>query len=391
MMTAVLRHRQFRRLWVAGTIDSLGSWLLVMSVPLQVFRLTGSAMSSGLALAVQAVPAVVVGPWAGVAVDRWPRKRVLVAANLAAAAGVGMMLIATDQRHVTYIFLGLLVESVATCLLRPAVGAITPSLVSGERDLAAANSLSAFSNSALRMLGPLGGTYLVAHDRFAAVVLIDASTYVIAAAIVAGIAVTAGPPAPPGPQLRDGLRLVLTEPRLRGLLVSSWAYWTGNAALTALLVPFTTTRLGGGQALGLLITGLGLGYVVGSAISGRLVVRYGVRGLLTVAYAAVGLCFVVLVNATALPVAVAALTVAGVPGVVAQIAVGYRLQASVPDAVLGRVSAAFLTGDAVAAVAGALTAAVVIDLTTLGAAMNVFAAGVLLTGAVAAWAIPRCS
>jgi MFS family permease len=395
MLTTVLRHREFRRLWVATTIDAFGSWLLVMAVPLQVFALTGSAMSTGLALAVQAVPAVMIGPWAGVAIDRWPRKNILVTANLASAAGVALMLLATAPGRAGYLFVGLFAESVASCFLRPALRAVTPSVVPDEHDLASANALAAFSGSALRMAGPLIGTFLVTRGWFEAVVLLDAASYAVAAAIITGITIKATGARPARTphvrrELREGVREVLGAPLLRGLLSTSWVYWTGNAALTALLVPFTAVRLhGSGQALGYVIAGLGVGYLAGSAIARPVLLRYRVRTILVVAYTSVGLCFVVLVNATALPVAVAAVTAAGVPGVVAQIAIGHRLQTAAPDAVLGRVAATFYTSDAVAAVTGALIAAVAITMVPLAAVLNAVSALVLLTGPTAAVLLPR--
>ena len=83
----MLRQREFRRLWTATTIDAFGSWLLVMALPLHVFASTGSIGSTGLTLAVEAAPALLVGLWAGSLVDRWPRRRVLVLGNLVAGHG----------------------------------------------------------------------------------------------------------------------------------------------------------------------------------------------------------------------------------------------------------------------------------------------------------------
>jgi hypothetical protein len=136
---------------------------------------------------------------------------------------------------------------------------VTPTVVRSEHDLASANALSAFSDSTLRMIGPLAGTFLVSRGWFEAVVVIDALTYVVAAASVARIAIKATGSSTTrtshvGQELRDGLRHVLKAPLLRGLLATSWVYWTGNAALTVLLVPFTAARLPGSrQALGYLM------------------------------------------------------------------------------------------------------------------------------------------
>ena len=397
MWLSVLHNRNFRRLWIAATIDSFGSWLLVMAVPLQVFALTGSAMSTGLALAAQALPTVLIAPWAGVAVDRWHRKTVLVAANLAAAAGVALMVLATTSDRIAFIYLGLIVENVAVCFLRPAVSAVTPAIVGRESDLAAANSLSAFTNSAFRMLGPLVGTFLVAGGWFKAVVLADAVSYLVAAAIITSVAISrTGPPVRIAArilgELRGGLRHIADTPLLRGLLATSWVYWTANAALTALLIPFVAARLqSSGQALGYLIAGLGIGYLCGSALSRILIPRYATRTILTAAYASVGLCFLVMFTATALPIALITVTASGIPGAVSQVVTGHRLQTATPDAILGRVSAAFHTSDATAAVAGALIAPAVVALAGLAAALNALSGAVLVTAALAIVVLPAAN
>jgi predicted MFS family arabinose efflux permease len=394
MWPNVLRNANFRRLWTASTIDSFGSWLLVMAAPLQTFVLTASAMSTGLALAIQALPAVLVAPWAGVAVDRWHRKKVLVVANLTSAAAVALMMLAATPDRVAFIYLGLLMESVAVCFLRPALGAVTPAVVGSESDLASANALSAFTNSAFRMLGPLLGTFLVAVGWFQAVVLIDVASYLAAAAIITRVAITrTARPAritrPITGELREGLHHIARTPLLRGLLATSAVYWTANAALTALLIPFVANRLhSSGQSLGYLIAGLGIGYLCGSAISKFLISRYATRTILAAAYASVGLYFLVMFTATALPTALIAVTACGVPGAVAQVVTGHRLQTSTPDVVLGRVSAAFYTSDSIAAVTGAIMAPAVVTLTGLGTALIAFSAAVLATAAMAVVVLP---
>lgn len=394
MWLIVARNANFRRLWTAATIDSFGSWLLVMAVPLQAFLLTGSALSTGLALAVQALPAVLLGPWAGVAIDRWHRRKVIVAANLAGAAGVALMMLAATPDRIAFLHLGLLAESIAVCFLRPALAAVTPAVVGDESDLAAANALSAFTNSAFRMLGPLLGTFLVAGGWFQAVVLVDVASYLAAAAIIMTVAIT--PTARPSRlaarisgELREGWRHIVRSPLLRGLLTTSGIYWTANAALTVLLVPFVATRLHSpGQTLGQLIAGLGIGYLGGSAISKTLLSRYETRTVLVTAYASVGFCFLAMFTTASLPIALVAITACGVPGAVVQVVTGHRLQTSTPNAVLGRVAAAFYAGDSVAAVSGALLAPAAVSLAGLDTALLALSAAVLATAALAAVVLP---
>src|ERR1700733_10656252 len=103
----MLSHRNFRRLWTAGTVDAFGSWLLVLALPLHVYQVSGSVTSTALTLVAEAVPALVVGLWAGELVDRWPHGRVLMVGSLAAAAGLALLPVS--------VYGGLLIENVAVC------------------------------------------------------------------------------------------------------------------------------------------------------------------------------------------------------------------------------------------------------------------------------------
>jgi predicted MFS family arabinose efflux permease len=177
--------------------------------------------------------------------------------------------------------------------------------------------------------------------------------------------------------VRAGLTFVAHRPVLRAIMAGSCLYWTANAGLTALLVPFVAGRLhAGGAAVGYLVTGLGVGYLAGSALARRLLVRG--PSVVAVAYALVGVCFLVLVTAPSLPVAVVAVTASGLPGAAALAATGHCLQVEAPDGLRGRVSAAFRTSDALAAIAGALTAPALVALAGLGGALIGLASTVLV-------------
>jgi MFS family permease len=367
MWRLLARRGPFRRLWLAATVDAFGSWLLVTAVPVEVFARTGSPGSTGLALAVEAGPALVLGPWAGAVVDRRPRARVLLAADLLAAFGVALML----APGLVFLYLGLAVESVAVCFIAPAAQAAVPVVAP---DLAAANAALGVSRSTWRVLGPLIGAAVTAAGWFSAVVVADMLSYLVAGAITAGLSL----PATSGgavPEIGAGLRLVARHPVLRAVLVGSCVFWTANAALTALLVPLVAGRLGaGGAAVGWLVTGLGVGYLAGSALTRQLLAR-GPQ-VIAAAYALVGACFVVLVTARTLPVAVAAATASGLPGAAALAATGYCLQTAAPDSLRGRVTAAFRTSDALAAIGGALAAPLLVALAGLGPALAAFAGAV---------------
>src|SRR5512139_2588140 len=83
---AVFRNRSFALMWVGQLVSTAGSALTDLAAGILIFRLTGSALSVGLMLMATALPSLAVGLVAGVIVDRFDRKRIMVASCLIQAA-----------------------------------------------------------------------------------------------------------------------------------------------------------------------------------------------------------------------------------------------------------------------------------------------------------------
>lgn len=339
----------FRRLWAGTGISALGSWLLIVAVPVHVHQVTGSAMATSLALAVEALPALVIGPWAGALIDRWDRRAVLASASVACAGGISLM----PAGGLTVVYLGLLAESAAAVFLMPAMRALLPDIAGRGPELAVANSIVSTTSAVMRMVGPVAGAFVYVQGGLTLIVVLDAASYLVAAGLFASIRIRSrGSSA--GLGIGEGLRYVATVRPVRAVLLTSWIFWTANAGLTALFVPFVVGRLGGtGVEIGYLITALGLGYVVGAAISARFLGTH----LMVMGCVATGACFFVLFNAPTMAVALVAVFAAGVPGSVVGVIIAHSIQVRVPSTLLGRVSAAFGVSDAAAAVTGAGLAA----------------------------------
>src|SRR3989304_3429466 len=79
---AIFRKRSFTLVWTAQLISAMGSALTSLAASILIFRLTGSALSVGLMLMATALPTIFVGLIAGVFVDRYDRKRIMIAADL---------------------------------------------------------------------------------------------------------------------------------------------------------------------------------------------------------------------------------------------------------------------------------------------------------------------
>ena len=136
----LLRRRDFGLLWVGGLVSETGDWLLLVGLPVWVLELTGSSLVTASVFLVGLLPSLVVGPLAGVLVDRWDRRRTLVAVSLAQAAFLLPLLGVDGRGDLWVVYLVTAVEAALGQLNDPARNALVPSLVTGD-DLVSANAL----------------------------------------------------------------------------------------------------------------------------------------------------------------------------------------------------------------------------------------------------------
>jgi predicted MFS family arabinose efflux permease len=180
--------------------------------------------------------------------------------------------------------------------------------------------------------------------------------------------------------LRHGARALRGQPAARPLLSVTVIYLAANASLSALLIPLGIQRLGGGERTGLLLACLGAGFLLGAPVIRVLIDRIQPRNLLAVTLAATACGYFLLFSSTSLVTALPAAVIIGTFGSMSLVIPQTTVQRLIPGAVLGRVSAIFLTGEAAATLAGAVagpflaqaagleTVAAAASLLTLGAA-----------------------
>jgi MFS transporter, DHA3 family, macrolide efflux protein len=157
---ALLRtNRNFALLWIADFVSSLGDRVHQVAMAALVYRLTGSLTQTGIAFIATALPDLVLGPAAGVLVDRWDRRRVLILCDLARIPLV-LSIPLVAQVHIGLVFVFLFGVNAVSVAFRPARRAIVPSVVK-PKDYNTANSLSSVSENSSDILGyPLGGGML---------------------------------------------------------------------------------------------------------------------------------------------------------------------------------------------------------------------------------------
>ncbi|GIH79360.1 MFS transporter [Planobispora longispora] len=384
-MLRALRVRDFRLLWTARLSATLAAGLLVVAVPAHVYAVTGSVLVTGFTLAVEYLPVLLLGPFAGVLADRWDRRRLMTGTDLARAAAVCLIVFARTPDTVGLIYLAVLAEGTAAVLFRPAAQAHTPAVVGTGSTLAAANAANAVASGVIGLgAAPLGAALFSAFG-IGAVVTVAAVGYLVSAVTIASTR-----PHPRGrhshrrplDELRDGLRHLHRSAATRALMITGGLYLAANAALTALLVPFAATFLGDGTQVGWMLSALSAGFLLGAPVSRRIVDRFPARTTITGGQVLVAIAFFMMFNARSLPMALTAALLLGVPGVTVLVALQTWLQRVSPPALLGRVSAAFLTAEAAATMAGAFAGPALGELAGLPLALNVACA--LTLGAAAA-------
>ncbi|MFC1403464.1 MULTISPECIES: MFS transporter [Streptacidiphilus] len=398
-MFGVLRIRDYRLLATGQLLSSLGDWLLLVAAPFYVLRLTGSTLATGLSLAAGTVPALLLGPVAGVFADRWDRRRTMLTADLLRAAAVALMLLVHRPDQVWLIYLALLGEASLSQFFTPARKALLPVLVGRGPQLGAANSLAALVSGTVQLLGgPLGGA-LYALVGFAPVVAFDAVSYLASAVLITAIGhrtAAAEPRRRSGTalqrftgELRAGAARVRSTPGLPVLFTVAAVFFLGNAALTALLVPYIGAVLhAAAGTLGWLFAALGVGYLAGAPLSRSVTTRFPPRTVVIGSLAALAAVFAATFNTHDTAWDLFLFTLIGPPAVCFLVTVDTSIARQTPDHLLGRVSSAYGMAQAAATLVGMLAGSVLGQQIGIGPTMDL-AALTVAASAAAALLMPR--
>lgn len=359
-MFQALRVRDFRLMWVGGLVSAFGSWLLTLAIPTHIFLVTGSLRATGLAAAAEYLPFLLLGPVAGVFADRRDRRRLMIGTNLFCAGAVAVMLLGLAPGRYGVLYAALVAENAGLVLCGPAWQARTPAVVGTGSLLSSANALNAASSGVVRLAGgPLGGILLVlCGARW--LVVIDVASYLLSALALARTSRTAGgspaagiTPGAVARDLREGTRVLLRQPAARALFPVTVVYLAANASLSAVLIPLGIERLGGSEHTGFVLCGLGAGFLAGAPALRLLLDRVQPRVLLAATLAACAVAYLGLFTSTALATALPAAVAIGLFGSMSLVIPQTTVQRVIPNAVLGRIGAVFLTGEAAATLAGA--------------------------------------
>jgi MFS family permease len=355
--TALLRtNRNFRLLFIGQMISQLGDWFNTVAVFALLLDLTGSATAVAWMLIVQFLPVALIGPMAGVVVDRVNRRRLMIGADVVRGVLIlGLLLVRrADQVWIAYLVMALTVS--ASAFFEPARTATIPSVTSAD-ELMPANAASSAMWSAMLAIGASVGGLVTAFAGRDSAFVVNAASFFVSAVFIAQTRYDATPAPGPRPQ---GLAA------LTGLwdLIEGFRYLRRHAHVAALMFVKFGWGIAGGVLLLLTIFGQRI-FPVGGSTAAGIGVLYGARGIgaglgpitlrwilgqtpgalrrtIGPAYFMVGAFYIVLAFAPTLPVAAAAVLCAHFGGSILWVFSTVLLQMEVPDRFRGRVFAAEL-------------------------------------------------
>jgi len=334
----------FWKFWTGETISSFGSSITQFALPLLVFKLTGSAVSLGIAFAMFGLPhlffGLVIGAWA----DRLDRKRLMIVVDLLSAAMVASVPLASvaGVLSIWWIFACGFALATLGIFFQAAEFAAIPSLV--ERDqLVTANGRIQASFSAATIVGPLAAGAVLALVPIESLLYIDALTFVVSAL---ALALIARPFNAPRQAVRssiradvvEGLRYVLQHPVLRNISAMMAIINLVSVTVYAQIVLFAKQRFAVSDSeLGLLFAADGAGVVVMSLAAGPLRSRYSFGNVALGALMLSGVMTIALAYAPTYLLAVAFSAASSGLGILFNINTGSLRQAIVPNHLLGRI------------------------------------------------------
>jgi len=262
----------FGVVWIGQLVSTVGSGLTSFALGLWVLGQTGSVTSYALIGLCAIAPRVVMSPFAGVLVDRWDRRRVMLLADLGSLATIAALLalVAADRLEVWEVYLAAALGGVLASFQWPAWAAATTLLVPA-RWLGRAAGLGMVAQAASSVFAPLLAGALAVSVGILPILALDVTSFVVAITALAIVRFPRTVAAPgsavrsPIAQLGDGWRHMRARPELLALLAFLAMVDVVAGFVDALIAPLVL-GFASAQGLGLVLSAAGVGMLSGAFV-----------------------------------------------------------------------------------------------------------------------------
>lgn len=273
-LTPLKTSRTFRQLWLGGALSGMGAQLTAVAVGLQVYDLTSSTLAVGFVGLAALIPLVTLGLYGGSIVDAYDRRRVLIVTLLGlCAVGLALATLAWIGAARVGLLYGLVaIQSGFFAVHAPARSAVVPRLIPAQL-LPAANSLATLAMGISFAVGPMLGGVLVDRAGYAWAYTAEVVLLLGALSLIFSLPslIPEGEVRPAGLRsVAEGLRFLKSRPTLAMTFLVDLCAMV--LALPRVLFPAIGVILigGGATTVGVLVSGIAVGTLLGGLFSGRL-------------------------------------------------------------------------------------------------------------------------
>jgi MFS family permease len=256
----------FRRLWAGTLISYLGDWFNTIALYTLVSTLSNSPFALGLVFIVKMLPWAIVAPLAGVIVDRFNRRRLMIGADIARAVIVLGFLLIDDRGDVPWLYALMTAQVVIGAVFQPAKSSSIPNITT-PRELLTANAISSATWSTMLAVGAALGGLATEWLGTTAVFVIDSVTYLVSAVFIYGTTI---------PQETEGGKKGLLQSAVREI-VDGWRHLQEHVRVRRIALAKATWALGGG-ALVYMLTLIG-DQIQPGAVAAGIGVLFMARGI----------------------------------------------------------------------------------------------------------------
>ncbi len=344
---AVFRNPSFTRVWFAQLISTIGDSFTMIAIGIYIFRLTGSALQVGLMLMATSVPTMILGLFAGVFVDRFDRKKIMMAADISRALLI-FLIPTLLQYHVAWLYIIVMLISSIGTFFHPAFDSVLPELATDE-ELTAANSMIAISSFGSTAVG-FAASGMIAAYSIEWAFYIDAVTFLVSALFLASLKIDKLEVAEVTNvsavfrNMRDGAKLMIETPVLKSLLGISLLYALSIGIWNTMLLPFATDALGATEfEYGLQEGATSIGFVVASLLMARYASRLREGVWISLGLLGMGFFGVFYSFSTSVPLAILLVTLTGFWNAPYAVARRTLMQRNVDREMRGRVFGTMMT------------------------------------------------
>ncbi len=268
--------KKFFVLWSSQAASLFGSAVVQFALAWYLARETGSATVLSTALIIAIIPQIVLGPFVGPLIDRWSRKYIMIFADLLTASltAVLVVLFYTGTIQIWHIYVIMACRSIGDTFQNPALGASIPMIVP-EKHLVRANGFFQMLQSAIKIIAPIAGAFLIEAVDMQWVLSVDIITAVIAVSCLLPLFI----PQPPRTtltvkpnyfgEMKQGFSYIWSRPGL-AMLIGMVALLIFFAVPAASLFPIMVKNHLEGNVimLGWIGTAMGIGGILGGLLMG---------------------------------------------------------------------------------------------------------------------------